>query len=362
MEIKAISQAISPKSNLINFSGKQKQENTHKNSQTTPLVKAIPVAVLIAMSPLNSISATDNTIDPETNNIEMLDSDHIKKINQQKSENKVITQKEFKSIAGAQKLKIELMQYPTCKRTRFTYSSFGKNTVSYFNQIAKYNFSLISDDGSTKEFTFKNVHSYTAAVLNQKGNNKTPIIANNKAVLDYMEALNQKYPNSITIMEYNRKLAPTSGGTIQNNARGDILKKAKPQEYYGKMLGAQDVDGDNGRYTVRYYSTDGNNNNVEVVTVQKQGYPELKTGIVLEHNDVICADIDLRKSLKYGQVVLIDANNNSYNIVDNNLAENLKIIKYGLEQQNNAFNNAYTVLSLSQQYDMTTRGAFYAVD
>lgn len=363
MAIRPVSQVRQGQTNLINFSGKQKDKTTNyqSNSSATPFVKAVPLAVLIAMSPLNANSINNNHVDTEIDNIEMVDNNAIDEI-QQSSSGRVIAKKEFNSVAGAQKLTVELLQNANRKSTRFTYNALGKNTVIDQNQIARYNFSLISDDGSVKRFSFKNVHSYTEQELNKEYGSPTPIIANSRAVLNYVESINKQYPNTIKTVVYNRKLAPTSGGTIQNNARGDILKNAKAKTSYGKELGAQDIDGDNGKYTVRYYSTDGNDNNVEVVTLQKHGYPELKTGLVVEHEDIISADSDLRKPFKYGQVILIDANNKSYNIVDDKLTQTMKLVKLGLTQENNAFNNAYAILLASQQYDMTPKGAFFAVD
>ena len=362
MAIRPIS-TIEPKpTNLIQFEGKKK-ETPKPQPHTSPMVKAVPLAVLIAMSPLSSDAAANYRIEPEPNTIELVDVPEVNEISDAQQSGRVLSTKRFNRIFNINTLDVQLIQQNNKKSVRFVYTQpNGRTTVTNKNQLVKYNFSLRSDDGTSKRFTLKQPHSYTDADLAKPASVRIPIVPNDKRVVAYMETLNKKYPGAVEVVQYNRIVGPSATGYLENNAGGNSMKTATPKASYGKNIGSNDFDGDNGKYTIRYYSTDGNENNAEVVTVQKAGYPELKVGLVMYHKDTFFSEDNNATQLQYGQVILVDAKNKKYNIVDNALTQAMDVVKQSLTEQGNAFNNAYAVLSLANNYGLTTKGAVFAVD
>ena len=362
MAIRPIS-TIEPKpTNLIQFEGKKK-ETPKPQPHTSPMVKAVPLAVLIAMSPLSSDAAANYRIEPEPNTIELVDVPEVNEISEAQQSGRVLSTKRFNRIFNINTLDVQLIQQNNKKSVRFVYTQpNGRTTVTNKNQLVKYNFSLRSDDGTSKRFTLKQPHSYTDADLAKPASVRIPIVPNDKRVVAYMETLNKKYPGAVEVVQYNRIVGPSATGYLENNAGGNSMKTATPKASYGKNIGSNDFDGDNGKYTIRYYSTDGNENNAEVVTVQKAGYPELKVSLAMYHKDTFFSEDNNATQLQYGQVILVDAKNKKYNIVDNALTQAMDVVKQSLTEQGNAFNNAYAVLSLANNYGLTTKGAVFAVD
>ncbi len=356
MAIKPVSQLIPKSTNLVQFEGKKK--NNQPKTSTTPMVKAVPLAVLIAMSPMATNASKNPTIEKQ-NNIEMLD---IQAVNNTQQSGKVISTKRFNQIEPGIDLGVELLNMNGQKNVKFSYIENGKKIDETIdNRFIKYNFTIVSDDGTKKSFKLKSVHSfvkdpYQSALIEPK-----PVIIKKKAVVNYMETLNKQYPQDIKKVEYNRTLAPTSGGTLQNNAQGNVMKNAKPMESYGKYVGSQDFEGDNGVYTVRYYSTDENDNNAENVTIQREGYPELKVALLVFHNDYFNKATDNPTKIAYGQIMLKGADS-KYNIIDNKLALTLDQVKDILTKEQNAFNNAFASVSISNEYGTTQKGAVYKID
>lgn len=365
MAIRPISQIMPNQTNVIQFEGKKKEKNTPQ-PHTTPMVKAVPLAVLIAMSPLSSDAASNYRIEPEANTIELVDVPEVNEIDEAQQSGRVLASKTFGKVRASKNLEIQLVQQNNKKNVQFLYTGYdNKITKTRKNQLVKYNFSLRSDDGTSKKFTIKNVHSYTDKELQKDFNSRMapiPIVPNDKRVTSYMETLNKQYPGAVEVVQYNRVVGPSATGYLENNAGGNSMKTATPKASYGKNIGSNDFDGDNGKYTIRYYSTDGNENNAEVVTVQKAGYPELKVSLAVYHKDTFFSDYNNATQLNYGQVILVDAKNKKYNIVDNALTQAMDFVKQSLTEQGNAFNNAYAVLSLANNYGVTTKGAVFAQD
>ena len=62
--------SVNKKNNIINFEGKKNKEVTAPQRSYTSSVKAIPLAVLIAMSPVNASSANTISSQPNVETIE----------------------------------------------------------------------------------------------------------------------------------------------------------------------------------------------------------------------------------------------------------------------------------------------------
>lgn len=362
MAIRPITQIVPNQTNLINFEGKKKK-TPEAQPHTSPMAKAVPLAVLIAMSPLSNDAAANYRIEPEPNTIELVDVPEVNEISEAQQSGRVLSTKRFDRVFDTNTLDVQLVQQNNKKSLKFIYTQpNGRTTVTNKNQLVKYNFSLRSDDGTSKRFTLKQPHSYTDADLAKAASVRIPIVPNDKRVVAYMETLNKKYPGAVEVVQYNRIVGQSATGYLGNNKGGNSMKTATPKASYGKNLGSENFDGDNGKYTIRYYSTDGNENNVEVVTVQKAGYPELKASLAMYHKDTFFSEDNNAAKLEYGHVVLVDAKNRKYNIVDTALTQALDLVKQSLTEQGNAFNNAFAVLSLANNYGLTTKGAVFAED
>ena len=74
MAIMPVSAVNAYQNNIINFQGKKNKESNLHSSTSSPMLKAVPLAVLIAMSPINAQSINNtNNIDYNNNNIEYVE-------------------------------------------------------------------------------------------------------------------------------------------------------------------------------------------------------------------------------------------------------------------------------------------------
>lgn len=117
---------------------------------------------------------------------------------------------------------------------------------------------------------------------------------------------------------HNRTIRPSTDGTFQNvAAKEDIMKNAVPYKPQGKLIESGDVTIDGVAVgKLRYYSMHGSDKDVELITYQKNGYPELGIQWLYANNHVFDPYSENPSSFQTGTIVLFDGNNKRYCLED----------------------------------------------
>ena len=108
-----------------------------------------------------------------------------------------------------------------------------------------------------------------------------------------------------------------------------------------------------------YYSTDGNPKDAELITVRKNGNPELCVRGIVFYNATINPESSNPQKFKYTLVRLEGAENKGYSLIDDNLA-NVLVQVLCDSQFKNATKNTY-VMELDSEYMTTKKGVLMPI-
>ena len=230
----------------------------------------------------------------------------------------------------------------------------GKLTKNEVKNLVTYNYQVISNDGSEgSSFQLKDVFVDSGLDMNV-----TPFVYNQKDIVDYIEKLvdSPKNNGAIKRLNYNRTIRPSDNANLQNVGGEDIMKNAPSYKYpSGKLVNTSNVE-DDGKITgiLRFYSCDENDDNVEYVTYQKNGYPELKLLYLYESTHTFEPYSEEPKSLTMYIMGLVDGNHKKYYVEDPGLVLGIA----DLMQENPGFmDNALFPFSKDIKYLLTPKGA-----
>ena len=342
--------------NAVNFEGKKKKHSGKSEYIINPGAQklAIPLAAAITMAPLNVIDAKGlhkNNSDIDNRKIEYVDD--ISSINTISNEGgTIIESKNFVSDKYGP-YKVNLISTDGNNKTfeKIAFEAYNelvkKNLSNDVKQLAVYNYQVVSDDGSkSTSFTLKNV-------LVDSGMQSTPFTYNQDNIVNYIEKLIDDPRNNKAIdkVVYNRTIRPSSDGNFQNVGGKDILKDAEPFKPNGKLIDSDDITMENkvlGK--LRYYSLNGNDNDIELVTYQKNGYPELRIFNLYTNKHVFEPYSEVPSSFVTGIMELSDGNRKHYYLEEPALvfaladlkAENPEKFKYGIMGESNTINYLIT--------------------
>ena len=335
MSIQQVTSANFNKSSNVNFTAKNNKhkktpENFHNNS-ISPSKMSIPLATIFAAMPLNSEAATKlytRDLDSPKHKIEYVDTPETAQT-ARKTDGVVIEQRKFKSKTFGD-VTISL------KSTDGNSKNFEKVEMSFLvndeifglqkyttkvKGAYTYNYQITSDDGSRSPgFSIKAVWA---------DDNVTA--TNDERIMNYIKTLVKDPRNNGAIEDKTivRKIRPTTDGSYQNVPNGDILKNAKPVKIAGKMVYEEDInDNDMGKFKLRFYSTDGNDNNAERVTYQKENHPEVEIVTCYTPLHTFAKDTENPTEFRTGVIVLMDDNFKSYYIENNSLLKFLHSIGF----------------------------------
>ncbi len=342
--------------NAVNFEGKKKKHSGKSEYIINPGAQklAIPLAAAITMAPLNVIDAKGlhkNNSDIDNRKIEYVDD--ISSINTISNEGgTIIESKNFVSDKYGP-YKVNLISTDGNNKTfeKIAFEAYNelvkKNLSNDVKQLAVYNYQVVSDDGSkSTSFTLKNV-------LVDSGMQSTPFTYNQDNIVNYIEKLIDDPRNNKAIdkVVYNRTIRPSADGNFQNVGGKDILKDAEPFKPNGKLIDSDDITMENkvlGK--LRYYSLNGNDNDIELVTYQKNGYPELRIFNLYTNKHVFEPYSEVPSSFVTGIMELSDGNRKHYYLEEPALvfaladlkAENPEKFKYGIMGESNTINYLIT--------------------
>ena len=184
-----------------------------------------------------------------------------------------------------------------------------------------YKYNVISDDGvNGSKFSIKAVW----------GDNDITATTD-KVILNYFESLSKDPRNNdaFETKTITRNLRPSADGCYQNVPNGDILKGANPETDCGKLVAEQDInDNRMGKFRLRLYSTDDNDNNAERITFQKEGYPEVEIVSAYTPLHTFAGETENPYVFRSGVVVLRDYDSKLFYIESNSLVKFLYDIGY----------------------------------
>ncbi len=336
--------------NQVNFSGRRKNlpDNSEPSRITVPHRLAVPLAAtVLAMCPMANASAVQSEMSEFDSpaKIVMVESPNVSEGNET-----VVASKTFPSVKGP---KFETI---TPKITLInTKGGSGFDKIVYSESVSedgrhimdldykisalnRANYTLFGDDGSkANTLTF-----YDIELINEKSFVKSaPMYSDiTSEMKNYIENALKSVDNNadIKINTYDVGLRQTNM-SLQNVPNGDILKDAQPFENFGSLEGSSSITTKNGTYTIGFYSKDNNPDDAELVTVKKEGYPELQVKGVYVNNAYFNKNDSNPQKLLYGSVYLLGKDNNGhrkhYFLIDDDLTAKLIAI---FEQP--AFKNA----------------------
>lgn len=308
--------------NQLNFEGKKKKHsNSGHSSNPVSNRLAVPLAAALTMAPLNVMDAKGTHTDDfsiNKNTIELVDD--VNSVNEAADEKGVVIESKNFVSKNYGPYKINLISTDGDASTfekvvQLLYNEYVEKELSHdVLELAQYNYQVISDDQSKgSNFGFKQVHV-------DSGMKSLPTDYNQDDIVNYIEKLidDPRNNNAIKKVTHNRTIRPSTDGTFQNVAgKEDIMKNAVPYKPQGKLIESGDVEIDGvpvGK--LRYYSTHGSDKDVELITYQKNGYPELGIQWLYANNHVFNPYSDKPSSFQTGTIVLFDGNNKRYCLED----------------------------------------------
>ena len=322
----------------VNFSAKKKNNKPNHIHIDNPVSHklAIPLAAtVLAMSPMSSAAGNNRLSDVEdTHRIELVE---------QNNNGRIVDQRRFWQHA-----KINIPYDILFVNTKDGSSNFDKIIIGGekisdglpVSKVVNNNYTLYSDDGVP-------AHKYNLKQISVEhrvgGMDEHNLYYLQEAINCIDNSLNSpKNKSDIEKRTNNVKLYHTVFG-LQNGTCGNRLKDAVSEGNFGKLAGEQDYEGNNGIYTIRYYSQDDNMDDAEVVTVQKKGFPELRLYSVSINNGIIENGPIENINIRYGAVTLV-AGNKVYNLLDDSLTEMMIAVV-----RNEACKNAAKDIELYEQ-------------
>lgn len=267
MKVNAIN---SYKFNNVHFEGKKSKQDNRIMNTTTP-IKAVPVIVLMAMSPVNA------PVMPKAMAAES--AQYVTAVAQ--SQQNVIYQRTYTTKKGfdvtiqALNTKDNTTNFDKIVLKSGKYEFDVKNVYDsrlYINSVngvkeGPLRFyevkALNKNDGKMVSFIDQNVAGYVVGLLQTKNNEsnlKSAVIKNRNLVL----ISDRKNPMLSLDNSYDMADIPWKSNLGDKDFGTEIKSKRAI------------VNGSHGKYTVRFYSLDKNSNKVNEVTIQKEGEDEYR--------------------------------------------------------------------------------------
>lgn len=334
MAIAPISSVLSRNYNIGFTSLKTSRRKNDDSNYRTSYIKAIPLATMLAMSPLNAV--TVNSAEPldTSHNIELVETTVVSDVDQ--TQRKIVASKEFpynnrsnakvrvdlvNTTGGAGFDKVELVY--TSKLGK-TYDDGEFN--NYVKDITTYNFTVISDDGVNQGTLPYNVITTGAFAINAD----IPLVHDDVAKYIKEQLANNPKKNVIPMKTVGRTISPTLGGGFQNNKKTVNINQAEglniDNSEYTKAASSRIIQGENDEYTIHFYKSKTNGR--PLVTCEKSTNPgeEFRVALVGDFSATIGKDEYSQVVAKYKMIVLRN-DNDGFGLMDTTLGRELQNIK-----------------------------------
>ena len=334
-------------SNRLAFEGRKDREN-HRPSYVSNTIKSIPLATLIALSPLNSQNVSAIPSFPESPRIEMVD-DNIDILDRKD----VVEYKDFKSEDFETRVNlVKDKQNPGAYRIWVDFDcpyDDELGTAGYLSAFNHIKYTIVGDDNKQAgTVVFDN-----AFIENFEHNPGKSYGLSDPKVCSYVNELVKRYKTDVPEKNISKYLIPRTEGYLTTDSRLSSLQwinEAKQKgQYWGKTLRSWEINTDDGVYTVFACDRDQNSDNFEVLAIEKEGGPTMQvSGIVSSTAKFSTLDRDI-KNVDLYQINVTKKGMGEYSIHNEKLW-NFLLELYQLPQNNNAFTgvNGHYEYSISE--------------
>ncbi len=336
MAISAVSNLVRTNNYNVNFASRKNKKPQPPAANTSAGMKAVPVMVLMAMSPLNAANVNANVLNGNENRIEVVETtpQYRKPV---KKDYKLMKQQEvglneLSLLSSTGDKKIDKLKH---------YMIMAQPDITEYNQV---NLEIVGDDGVPGDtISFPMLiedFGYTRMCESSKD------IC--KFVKDFIDGKNKDgFINNGAVIEkpINRKIRPDFDGALQNVPSDTdwVTEGQQEKENFGvtpkgmpKHIG---LFTGSGLYAIRPYSSDGNDENFETITVHRlvNGAEFKVAGLRTSKIKLTCGGSDV-DTITLNTIELYKRNSDEKAIIINDdLFETLLEIT-----KDTRYNNAYT--------------------
>ncbi len=347
MAIEAITSIRNNNSNNVHFEArKNKKSAPVSNPTVTSTVKAVPLAVLLAMSPMTTTNA-ESIMRSEANS-------NVIELSQSQNTKQVIESKVFQNDIFDFKVSLERNpQDSNSHKIRVSVNTaehmFNKFSYDgYVTKLNKINYNVYDDTGKkVSQFNYKHVS------LNDVNGKEPSIGIPDKNVCDYIEQLLSKYNAGLKPDIRNFSLKMTPDGSLRHTTPSTNWLSETTGAYtskYGKIYNTGDIQTEDGPYRVYMHTTDGDDKNFEAVSiVNKDGSIRHRVTGVIACNVAINPFLGSKiTDLELHQINIVDPQGNQRTICNKELWNIL--VQLG---QTTDCNNAYYLKNVKTQHNET---------
>ena len=369
--------------------GKRSESKKNQTNSIKASAIAVPLTTLIALSPLNNAQASsrNNVFGDISTKIEMIDSPaNTESVSAVKEEEKLKTYKEV-SVRGdnGEKYVLFFNSRNMDGKIQQVQVLVGDDNLS--PEDAK---RLDATDGYYQVIQLGEVRPVTLRVVGDDQQERTTISFNQLLMKKGEIDFGYNYKKGVSSLKMARyikdfvdgkipglvndgaiikgepidiKVSPGSSGNLQNGVSKDsawlrVGKYAKKQNF-GTLMLETEIQTDYGKYTLRAYNTDGNSDDFEAVTVQKEGEGEFEVA-KLELSKMHFADYASIGKIDLGFINLYKAYTQKTKVarvLDDKLFMTL------VEVMNDTrFNSAYKLNEMETEMRFYGEGVLYSVN
>ena len=345
MSIRPISSLSFNNYNNISFESRRNKENRQtSNLHVSNSIKAIPLATLLAMSPMVNVDA-------------------------QNSNSRVINEKIYSGV-----LRDELVKNMDL-RAEFVDSDGDISTIEHVNFSSDWTINRMMNGEPLGRYDIyggvKSLTDYTFNVIGDDGNSIGKIgysqlilsdgheISLGSVVDDMRKFSSSSKNNAFKVKKVNVNLIPSQDGGIKTNIDGATkfdtswVQKTRNRYYdFGKKILSGELQTSQGNYKISFYSKDGNDDNFETVVMDRDDGLRFKLdGITQLDLMFATADGNRDEKISLGMINVSWPELGQHSIFDNELFN--EIFKLA---QDKKFNKAFSASVVNKKVTVTPSG------
>lgn len=279
----------------VNFTGKSKEKSN--NIHTPNIIKSVPVAALIALSPLNPVEVIAK---PYIDNDQYV-TNILKKSEGSTLENKTILSTrdfQFKDFRAKVNIVKDDRNFNVHKIWLDWEKAGERSGGGFIKALNHVNYLVTSQDKKPYgAIQFDNI-----VVEDFESDNDFTRTFSNPQLCKFIGELLKNYDMDIPENDVSVNIAPDSSGKLSEESasidwhlqtREDVAARNDEERAnkWGTFFSEWKVETDNGTYTIRAYDTNGNKYDYEQISIQKRGIPKMELeGLV--HGKAKFATID----------------------------------------------------------------------
>ncbi len=255
--------------NQVNFEGKKREKSSGLHVSSS--IKAIPLATLIALSPLNTVDADAQVRNTQANRIEVVQAKTYDNILADADKPIGLKFRYINSDSDSQT--IENIKADSQELFDFVVGSRRQIEDADVKSINNYELSIVGADGNSVG-TIRHSQLELRGMPNDEGRRRYYPIANEEIVRDFMSFANSDRNNgAVQIRNVKNTLyaAPGKMPSTYNKVNTSWMTKTNQGNFdFGTLLKQDNLSTEKNNYTIRFYSSDGNNSDVETIVCERE--------------------------------------------------------------------------------------------